>query len=116
MKLMFSFFVSAILLVSAFNVTAGLGDQATTAREVVGEVRVQNTGTGATYYFVSEDKNWSASVCPNARYAYVSHADMGAKEIYAAALASRVSGKPISFSGTCGPSHDQYLKINYTLF
>jgi len=94
---------------------AAVGDTVATSKEVVGEVRVSKNGV---VYFVSEDGDWSAPGCPNAKYVYYLPDYPGGDKTFSAALASKVSKQPISFSGVCGDAsgNGQYIQLTYTTF
>jgi hypothetical protein len=96
---------------------AGPGDMVNTASRVVSEVRIQNTPTAAVYYFTA-DGGWSAANCSGVVHSYIAENAPGAKAIIAAALASKMSGSPMTFTGICGdPAGDTtYLQIRYTIF
>lgn len=104
------------LLISS-SVYAALGSQVTTSKELVGEISIQNSSSIATYYFKSEDNNWSAPNCPNAIYAFIRESAPGAKAILSTALAAKATNKPIQFGGICGngSGNDQYIQINQTI-
>ena len=103
-----------LMLVST-GVHSAAGDQVTTSNEVVGEVRVSANGV---VYFVSEDGNWSAPNCPNAKYVYFRSDYVGGDKTYSAALASKVSKTPITFKGVCGDvsGNELYIQINNMTF
>jgi len=107
-------FIILMLFVST-AISAAVGDTVTTAREAVGEIRVDANGV---VYFTSEDKNWSTSGCPNAEYVYFHPSYAGGDKTYSAALASKVSKTPIAFKGTCGDGNGngRYIQLTYMIF
>ena len=104
-----------VLIFSPVISTAAVNDEVTTGKEVIGEVRAQ---AGGVFYFVSEDGNWNAPNCPNAKYAYFRDSLTIGNEIFSAALASKLSKTPIKFRGICGDEagNDNYIRINYMIF
>ncbi len=90
-------------------VNAAVNDMVTTGAEPLGQVHV----SGSTYYFQSADGNWSAPNCTNARYAYISEEQAGAKAMLSVALSAKATKSPVQFAGLCGDSggSDIYIRI-----
>ena len=109
-------FITVIFALFLSNgISAAVGDDVSTASEVIGEIRVDSKGT---VYFTPVDGNWSSSGCPSAVYAYFTPAYEAADMTYSAALASKTSKTPIKFRGVCGDTNGnaQYIQITYMTF
>ena len=92
--------------------------QTTTARKVIKEIRIQDSGSSATYYFVPENGTWQVPGCENAIYAYLDKSSPAASAALSAALTSKASQLPIIFHGLCGSGtgNMDYIRINYIQF
>jgi hypothetical protein len=103
-----------ILLLALFglsaNVFSAVNDYVVTSTEVLGQIHVYY----GTYYFQSQDHNWSTTNCPNARYAYIPETNDGAKAILSTALMARSNNLPVAFSGLCGSTSgdDTYIRVS----
>lgn len=117
MKMFKRVLLPIILLTSSPSSYAGPGDMVGTSSRVIKEVRIQNTPSGATYYFVAEG-DWAVANCAGVLYPYIAENAPGPKAVLSAALTSKSTGSPLSFTGICGDSagDTQYLQIKYTIF
>jgi hypothetical protein len=97
---------------------AGPGDMVATQSRVIKEVRIQNAPAGASYMFVAEGGWGAGSDCTGLLYPYISETAYGAKAILAAALTSKSTGTPLTFTGICGDTggDTQYLQIRFTTY
>lgn len=100
------------------NSYAAAGDMVTTASKVVANVRLQDSGTSATYYFVAENGGWDVAGCPGVAFAYLDQNSKISQAALSAALTSKTASLPISFHGICGngSGNTQYLQIKYVVF
>jgi hypothetical protein len=110
-------FIASLLLTWSATSLAGPGDMVSTSSLVVKEVQIQNSASSATYYFVTEG-GWQAGNCSGVLWPYIGETAPGAKAIIAAALASKTTGTPLSFTGICGDTagDTRYLQIRFTVF
>jgi hypothetical protein len=101
-----------------FFAASAANEQTTTASKIIKEIRIQDTGTSATYYFVPENGTWQAPGCENAIYAYLDKSSPAASAALSAALTSKASKLPIVFHGLCGSGTGNmaYIRINYIQF
>ena len=85
---------------------------------MIKEIRIQDSGNSATYYFVPENGTWQAPGCENAIYAYIDKSSPAASAALSAALTSKASQLPIIFHGLCGSGAGNmaYIRINYIQF
>lgn len=110
----FSIHAALVGLFSCTLASAGVNDSVTTGAEQVGQIHI----SGNVYYFQSTDFNWSAPNCPNARYAYISEDQPGAKAMLSVALSAKATKAKIQFSGLCGDTggSDLYIRITKIIF
>jgi hypothetical protein len=103
-KILFAFFGLSTAAFSAVN------DYVVTSTETLSQIHVYY----GTYYFQSQDHNWSTTNCPNARYAYIPEANDGAKAILSTALMAKANNLPVAFSGLCGSTSgdDTYIRVS----
>ena len=98
----FVFIVLAIFSMSAFSVTS-------TKYHKISIIQVN--GYDKYYYFKTENTQWEAPDCPDAVWAYVRTQDVSvADQILSVALAAKMSGKKVQFTGTCDNAN--YLRAD----
>jgi len=84
------------LLILTTSVFSAPGDMVGTPNQMVQSVKVQNSDTDATYFFLAVG-GWQAANCPGVTHAYIRENAPGAKAILAAALAAKAAGLPDVF-------------------
>jgi hypothetical protein len=117
MKLFYTLMLCFIVVILNKSYAAA-GDKVVTSSKVVANVRLQDTGASATYYFVSETGSWDVPNCPGVVYAYLEQNSKIAEATLSVALTSKAADLPISFHGICGSGSGdmQYLQIKYVIF
>jgi len=108
----------SLLIALPFFAVGAANDQTTTASKIIKEIRIQDSGTSATYYFVPENGTWQAPGCENAIYAYLDKSSPAASAALSAALTSKASKLSIVFHELCGngAGNMAYIHINYIQF
>jgi len=119
MKKIFKMKILTILLSLIFTVESAQAATQTSASHVIGRIQVQEgggtffrpvgpTGTGLQFW-------GGTGACPNAWYATLSTDSEAYDEIYALALASKLTETPIYFVGDCSDD-GKHIFITYAFF
>lgn len=110
-------FLSGALLWADTSV-GGPGDMVQTASKVIKEVQIQVTAAGAVYYYFVTEGGWQVQNCSGLLYPYIAEDAAGAKAIFAAAITSKTTQSPLTFTGICGDTNGdtRYLQIRFVTF
>lgn len=108
--------VRKLLLASVVSLIPFMVLADTTAELYLYEINVD--AANSTYYFRAASAPgsttalaWGVSACPNATYAYARQVPL-LNQVYAAAQAAQLAGKPVIFAGTCDPD-GEYFRITH---
>lgn len=96
-------FIAVLLLMSTKQVIAE-----TTSTKYIFEIDIDGAAESPIHYYLAtgslsgvSNVGWGGATCPNANYVYTLASNSAQKEILSVAISAKVTGKPVSFEGTC---------------
>jgi len=103
------------LLIGIILMGFGFPSVAVEPTESVKLSKINVNAKGNRIYFRTESPSgWGIKSCPNATYVFIDYSESASyKALYSTALAAKLTGQPVSFTGDCISS--QYFKAFYVV-